>query len=92
MKPPVLHLSKHTGMVIAFVNKSYKLQGDPATLKQAYVECQKHCLLFGWWSVFSLFLINPACILLNAYNWSSYKKKYVKFIQFQGVPQNPVGI
>ena len=91
MQPPVLHLAKHTGAIVAFVNKSYKLQGDPERHKAAYIECQRHCLLFGWWSVFSLFLINPASILLNAYNWSRYKKKYAFYIQSQGMPQNPVG-
>jgi hypothetical protein len=89
-QPPVLHLAKHTGMLLAFSNAQYKFTGDPERLRSAYWKVQRHCLLFGWWSVLSFFIVNPACILLNAFNWMQYKKKYRRFLEANGLPVNPV--
>jgi len=90
-QPPILHLSRHTGMLFAFQMQPLKYQARPEQLRPVYVKIQRHCILFGWWSLFSLFLINPITILFNAYSWWNFKRKYTKYLQLTGLPQNPVG-
>ena len=90
MKQPILKLSRHTGMIVAFQMQPIKVHGTIEQLRPIFVATQKHCILFGWWSIMSFFLINPATILLNAFNWYSYKRKYAKYVQFHSIAQSPI--
>lgn len=71
---PVLHLTRHTGMVLAWQQQSYQYQGPPELLRPKYYKTQGYCVAFGWWSPMSLF-INPIVILANLIRWLHFRYK-----------------
>jgi len=59
-----LTLKKHTGMLVASRQITYKAQGTYDECIAAYKKAQLHNLAFGWWSIFSI-IYNPLAMLFN---------------------------
>lgn len=56
---------KHTGAVVVWVNQARTTTGTYAQCAAAIAAAQRHCMLFGWWSIGSL-LWNPISLARNA--------------------------
>lgn len=58
-------LLKHTGAVIFWQQQTVRYTGTLQQCEQAYRDAQTHCLLLGWWSVGSLFVLNWIALFSN---------------------------
>lgn len=59
----VLH--KHTGMLIIMRTARVPVQGTLAELEAAFHKAQRHNLMFGWWGLLSLSVMNWIAIVGN---------------------------
>jgi hypothetical protein len=58
-------LTKHTGMLIFFRRQRVTFTGTFEQCEAAYKKVQTYNLIFGWWGVLSLLIINPLVIFGN---------------------------
>jgi len=75
---PKLMLIRHVGALIFWFQKSYFYRGEPAQLKTQLTRITVQNLIFGWWSIVSVF-INPAITGANWQRFSEYEKEYAKY-------------
>jgi hypothetical protein len=64
--PLQISLVKHTGMLMLWQNRSYRVCGTLAECERAYQSAQIHNLTLGWWSLTSALLMNWVSLLTNA--------------------------
>jgi Protein of unknown function (DUF2510) len=60
-----IRLYKHTGAVFLWHQQAFTVTGTLQQCESAYRGAQTHCLLAGWWSVVSLFLMNWIALISN---------------------------
>lgn len=58
-------LHKHTGMLIIMRTSRVTVQGTLAECEAAFQRVQRHNLMFGWWGLISLSLMNWIAIVGN---------------------------
>ncbi len=75
---PTLTLIRHTGLLLAWQQQTLHYRGTPAQLKTKLWEITGKNLLFGWWSIFSLF-INPSVTIGNFFLYWSYLSQWNRF-------------
>lgn len=76
---PKLLLVRHTGALLMWFQQSYYFQGEPEKLQPQVSAVTVKNLLFGWWSIVSLFA-NPFVTISNLVRFSNYKKEYQRYI------------
>jgi hypothetical protein len=64
--PLWISLVKHTGMLVLWHHRSYRVYGTLAECERAYRSAQIHNLTAGWWSPTSALLMNWVSLLTNA--------------------------
>ncbi len=64
--PLWISLVKHTGMLMLWHHRSYRVCGTLAECERAYRSAQIHNLTAGWWSPTSALLMNWVSLLTNA--------------------------
>lgn len=64
--PLWISLVKHTGMLMLWHNRSYRVCGTLSECERAYRSAQIHNLTAGWWSPTSALLMNWVSLLTNA--------------------------
>ncbi|EGD54374.1 hypothetical protein SCNU_13859 [Gordonia neofelifaecis NRRL B-59395] len=62
---------KHTGMLILAQWTDASVVGSIHEVRAAYRGAQSHCLLAGWWGVFSMLFYNPMALVGN---WSEMRR------------------
>ena len=60
-----VRVMKHTGALILWINQGSTVTGTYSQCDAAIRAAQLHCLLVGWWSPVSLFLMNWIALLVN---------------------------
>lgn len=60
-----LNLRRHTGMLILWQTRRGRFEGSYEALKREYAAAQRHNLLFGWWSISSIILMNWLTLFQN---------------------------
>jgi hypothetical protein len=60
-----VRVTKHTGLVIAYYAQSYTVTGTFEQCEAAIRQAQLHNLLAGWWSFWSLAVMNWVALLEN---------------------------
>jgi hypothetical protein len=58
-------LLKHTGALIFWQQQTVRFTGTLQQCEKAYRDAQTHCLLAGWWSPLSAFLMNWIALFSN---------------------------
>jgi hypothetical protein len=58
-------LIKHTGALIFWQQQTLRFTGTLQQCEKAYRDAQTHCLLAGWWSLLSAFLMNWIALFSN---------------------------
>lgn len=76
---PVLRLTRHTGALLLWVQNTYIFRGEPESLKPKVVSVTIKNLIFGWWSIVSVFM-NPVITIINWTNYKQYSREYARFI------------
>ena len=76
---PKLVLIRHTGAVIVWSQRSFVYRGQPDRLRPQVVSVTVKNLLFGWWSIVSIFA-NPVVTIGNWARFSRYTKEYQRYI------------
>jgi len=76
---PKLMLISHIGALIFWFQSSRFYRGEPAQLKTQLKRVTTQNLIFGWWSIVSVF-INPAITAANWQRFSEYEKEYAKYM------------
>jgi hypothetical protein len=64
--PLCISLVKHTGMLMLWQHRSYRVCGTLAECERAYRSAQIHNVTLGWWSPTSALLMNWVSLLTNA--------------------------
>lgn len=64
--PLRISLVKHTGMLVLWHTRTYRVCGTLAECERAYRSAQIHDLTAGWWSPTSALLMNWVSVLTNA--------------------------
>jgi hypothetical protein len=64
--PLCISLVKHTGMLMLWQHRSYRVYRTLAECEQAYRSAQLHNLTLGWWSPTSAMVMNWISLLTNA--------------------------
>ncbi|HEY9303782.1 MAG TPA: hypothetical protein VIO95_05785 [Mycobacterium sp.] len=64
--PLSISLVKHTGMLVLWQNRTYRVSGTLAECERAYRSAQIHNLTLGWWSLTSAVLVNWISLVSNA--------------------------
>lgn len=64
--PFSISLVKHTGMIVLWQSRSYRISGTLAECERTYRSAQIHNLTAGWWSPTSALLVNWISLLTNA--------------------------
>lgn len=80
---PRLRLTRHTGALLFWFQNTYTFRAEPEKLKPVLVSITVKNLLFGWWSIVSVF-VNPAVTIMNWIEFKAYTKKYA---QFRAMPE-----
>lgn len=75
---PKLQLIRHTGALLMWFQQSYYYRGEPEKLKPQLISVTIKNLIFGWWSVVSVFL-NPAVTIANWIEFNKYSKEYARY-------------
>ena len=60
-----VRLTKHTGLLMVFLNQSYTVTGTLEQCEAAIREAQLYNVLAGWWSITSVLVMNWAALLGN---------------------------
>jgi hypothetical protein len=60
-----VRVMKHTGALMLWINQGSTVTGTYSQCDAAIRAAQLHCLLVGWWSPVSLFLMNWLALLVN---------------------------
>jgi hypothetical protein len=60
-----VRVTKHTGLLVAYYNQSYTITGTWDQCEAAIRAAQQHNLLAGWWSMFSLLIMNWVALAEN---------------------------
>jgi hypothetical protein len=60
-----VRLTKHTGLVMLYINQSYTVTGTLEQCEAAIREAQLHNVLAGWWSFSSALVMNWAALIDN---------------------------
>ena len=69
-----LSVGRHTGLLLAWMNSTRQVTGTFDQCMAEYTAAQRHNLLFGWWSLFSFWLLNPITLLANMRGANKLKK------------------
>jgi hypothetical protein len=64
--PLQISLVKHTGMLVLWHNRTYRVYGTLAECERAYRSAQIYNLTLGWWSLTSAMLVNWVSLVRNA--------------------------
>lgn len=80
---PKLTVTRHTGALLMWFQQTYVYRGEPEQIKKFVKSATIKNLIFGWWSVVSVF-VNPAVTIGNWVEFSNYQKEYAKFITNPG--------
>lgn len=60
-----VRVMKHTGALVLWINQGSTVTGTYSQCDAAIRAAQLHCLLVGWWSPVSLFLMNWIALFVN---------------------------
>ncbi|BBZ15184.1 hypothetical protein [Mycobacterium branderi] len=83
--PYWISLVKHTGMLLLWHNRTYRVHGTLADCERAYRDAQTHNLTAGWWSLTSALLMNWISLAQNA----SAIRKLRRIARRQAEPARP---
>jgi hypothetical protein len=61
-----ISLVRHTGMVVLWHNRTYRVTGTLPQCERAYRDAQIYNLAAGWWSLTSVLVMNWVSLLQNA--------------------------
>jgi hypothetical protein len=60
-----VRLTKHTGLLMVFINETYTVTGTLEQCEAAIRQAQLHNMLAGWWSITSVLVMNWAALFEN---------------------------
>ena len=76
---PQVRLIRHNGALLFWFQRTYIFRGEPEKIKPALIAITVKNLIFGWWSIVSVFA-NPVITIFNWVDFNKYTKDYARYV------------